>query len=134
MELLRYYRRYIPDFSKLAKPIYDLLSAPDTKTTKSILKSKGKAQVPSRTPVTWTPTHQERLEILVDKLVHPPVMAFPDYEQPFVVHTDASQDGLGAVFYQRQGGKLRVIGYASRTLTPAEQNYHLHSGKLEFWL
>ena len=134
MGLLGYYRRYIPDFSKLAKPIYDLLSAPESKPTKPKTrpKTKGKAQVPSRTPVTWTPSHQERLETLVDKLVHPPVMAFPDYEQPFVVHTDASQDGLGAVLYQRQGGKLRVIAYASRTLTPAEQNYHLHSGKLEF--
>ena len=134
MGLLGYYRRYIPDFSKLAKPIYDLLSVSESKPTKPKIrpKTKGKAQVPSRTPVTWTPFHQERLETLVDKLVYPPVMAFPDYEQPFVVHTDASQDGLGAVLYQRQGGKLRVIAYASRTLTPAEQNYHLHSGKLEF--
>lgn len=33
--------------------------------------------------------------------------------------------------YQRQEGKLRVIGYGSRTLTPAEKNYRLHSGKLE---
>ena len=34
--------------------------------------------------------------------------------------------------YQEQGGKLRVVVYGSRTLTPAERNYHLHSGKLEF--
>ena len=40
--------------------------------------------------------------------------------------------GLGAVLYQRQNGIIRVIGYGSRTLTPSEQNYHLHSGKLEF--
>ena len=133
MGLLGYYRRYIPDFSKQAKPIYDLLSSPENEpTTKTSTKAKRKTQAPSRTPVTWSPSHQERLEILVDKLARPPIMAFPDYEKPFVVHTDASQDGLGAVLYQRQEGKLRVIAYASRTLSPAERNYHLHSGKLEF--
>uniref|UniRef100_A0A3B3SF95 Gypsy retrotransposon integrase-like protein 1 n=1 Tax=Paramormyrops kingsleyae TaxID=1676925 RepID=A0A3B3SF95_9TELE len=65
-------------------------------------------------------------------LVNPPVLAYPDFELPFVLHTDASDKGLGAVLYQYQGGKLRVIGYGSRTLTPAERNYKLHSGKLEF--
>ena len=59
-------------------------------------------------------------------------MAYPDFEKPFVLHADASNDGLGAVLYQHQDGKLRVIAYASRTLTPAEKKYHLHSGKLEF--
>ena len=59
-------------------------------------------------------------------------MAYPDYEIPFELHTDASQEGLGAILYQKQLGRLCVIGYASRTLTPAETKYHLHSGKLEF--
>ena len=59
-------------------------------------------------------------------------MAYPEYEIPFVLHTDASQEGLGAVLYQKQQGRMRVTGYASRTLTPAETKYHLHSGKLEF--
>ncbi len=57
---------------------------------------------------------------------------YPDFDQPFVVHTDASQDGLGAVLYQKDKDKLRVVAFGSRSLTPAEKNYHLHSGKLEF--
>ena len=59
-------------------------------------------------------------------------MAFPDYNEPFIVHTDASCEGLGAVLYQRQQGKMHVISYGSRTLNLAEKNYLYHSGKLEF--
>lgn len=50
----------------------------------------------------------------------------------FLCYTDASEEGLGTVICQRQGEKLRVIAYSSRTLTPAERNYNLYSGKLEF--
>ena len=59
-------------------------------------------------------------------------MAYPNFEKPFVLHTDASKDGLGAVLYQHRNDILRVVAYGSRTLTPAEKNYHLPSGKLEF--
>ena len=59
-------------------------------------------------------------------------MAYPDYELPFFMHCDASNQGLGAVLYQTQDGVDRVICYGSRTLSEAEKNYHLHSGKLEF--
>ena len=58
-------------------------------------------------------------------------MAYADYTKPFVLHTDASTTGLGAVLYQKQeDGKERVIAYASRTLNRSEQNYDAH--KLEF--
>ncbi|XP_054598006.2 uncharacterized protein [Nothobranchius furzeri] len=45
---------------------------------------------------------------------------------------NASAEGLGAVLYQRQDGNLKVIAYGSKTLSPAEKRYHMHSGKLEF--
>ena len=53
--------------------------------------------------------------MLIHRLTSPPVMAFPGFTKPFVLYTDASQEGLGAVLYQEQEGKLRVLGYASRT-------------------
>ena len=69
---------------------------------------------------------------MVHDLKNPEVIAYPDFNVPFILHCDASQTGLGAVLYQKQGERLRVISSASRTLNPAEQNYNLHSGKLEF--
>ena len=76
--------------------------------------------------------HQKAVETLLDRLVSPPILGYPDFSKPFVLYTDASQEGLGAVLYQKQDGKMRVIGYGSRSLTKAEKNYFLHSGKLEF--
>jgi len=89
-------------------------------------------QLSSNHQISWTERHQERLDLLVDLLTQPRVMAYPDFEKTFVLHTDTSCEGLGAVLYQEQEGKLRVVGYGSRTPTPAECNYHFHSGKLEF--
>ncbi|CAB3997934.1 Hypothetical predicted protein [Paramuricea clavata] len=88
----------------------------------------GNHQLPSKSLIQWNPEHSSALEILIERITSPPILAYPQYNDPFLVHTDASQDGLVAVLYQRQPGILRVIAYASRTLTPAEKNYHLYSG------
>lgn len=131
---LSYYRTYVQDFSRVAKPMYELLQ---TKTPATVMpppkQRKGKgAQLSSRAPVKWAEEHQKALDQLIHILSNPPVLGYPDFDLPFVLHTDASEQGLGTVLYQRQGGKLRVSACGSRTLTPAERNYHLHSGKLKF--
>ena len=93
---------------------------------------RSRGQFPSNQKITRTEQHQLVLEKLIDCLVQPPVMAYPNFNRPYLLYTDASETGLGAVLYQEQDGLMRVIAYGSRTLTPAERNYHLHSGKLEF--
>jgi len=124
---LGYYRKYIPDFSRRAKPLYDLLGDEQKKQ----LKHKG--QAPSKKKVVWTEKHQKVLEELINILISRPVIAYPDFDREFHLHVDASQIGLGAILYQQQAsGRMAVVAYGSRTLTPAEKNYHLHSGKLEF--
>ena len=95
-------------------------------------KVKGSGQAPSNQEIKWTEEHQAVLEKLLNKLVSPPILGFPDFDQPFLLHIDASQAGLGSVLYQKQNGKLVVIAYGSRGLTQPENNYHLHSSKLEY--
>lgn len=137
---LGYYRSFIQDFSRIARPLFKLQESPvesgeqpvTSRPTKTTPKNNKTGQLPSRTPVQWTSEHSAVVSRLVDMLTNPPILAYPDFNLPFVLHTDASNDGLGAVLYQEQGSKLRVIAYGSRTLTPAEKNYHLHSSKLEF--
>lgn len=138
MGLLSYYRQYIRDFSHIAGPLYALTESdhkPDKhkdSNTRTI-KVKGKLKgTPSHKQISWTDEHQRILERLIDCLVEPPILGFPDFNKSFILHTYASHQGLGAVLYQEQESKLCVIASASHTLTKAEKNYHLHSGKLEF--
>lgn len=79
-----------------------------------------------------TKTHQAVVNNLTSHLIKPPILGYPDFTQPFVLHCDASQEGLHAVLYQRQNGKMVVIAYGSRTLSAPEKNYRMHAGKLEF--
>ena len=133
--LLGYYRSYIPNFARTAHPLFQLLQAEPDNVARPVRKNRQRSRhgiVPSSQPVVWGEQHQKVLEKLLDHLTSAPVLGYPDFSQPFVLHTDASQEGLRAVLYQRHDGKMRVIGYASRSLTKAERNYHLHSGKLEF--
>ena len=75
---------------------------------------KGKGQAPSNQEIKWTEEHQAVLEKLLNKWISPPILGFPDFDQPFLFHIDASQDGLRSVLWQKQNGKLVVIAYRSR--------------------
>ena len=73
-------------------------------------------QVSSLSKVEWTEEHQTALQELIEHLISPPIMAYPDPSLPYLLHVDACQKGHGAVLYQRQEGKFRVIANGSRTL------------------
>ena len=117
--------------------LYDLLKTqggvPEDRQTKgkvgskaTIPRKKKNEQASKHQAIVWTSQHQEVLEELIDEIVKPRVMAFPDFEKPYILHTDASQVGLGPILYQKQDDdKLRVVA-----LSPAGKNYH--SSKLEF--
>ena len=119
-----YYRRFIKDFSKISRPLYELLKGSGCNKKKQ----RRKPSVASK-DFAW----QEQQQLAFDKLVgmccEAPVLAYADYTKPFIVHTDASMEGLGAVLLQTQEGKDRVIAYASRRLSQSERNYPVH--KLE---
>ena len=115
-----YYRRFIKDFSKIAKPIREVITGLENQSKRSAKK----------TFVEWTEAADSAFEHLKKLCISTPILAYPDYKLPFVLHTDSSSEGLGAVLYQKQNGKLRVIAYASRSVSKAESHYPAH--KLEF--
>ena len=116
---LSYYRRFVKDFAKIAKPLHDLLKGHENRKNAN-----------KKTPVEMTPEATQALDTLKEKLTSPPILGYADYKLPFEVHIDASGLGLGAVLYQKQNDVLRVIAYASRSIKDSERNYPAH--KLEF--
>ena len=79
----------------------------------------------------WTAECQQAFEQLKQLCSQTPILAYANYRKPFKLHTDASENGLGAVLHQKQDdGTDRMIAYASWTLSNSETNYHAH--KLEF--
>ena len=130
-----YYRCYVENFSKKMRSLYEMVSSKDSGKVKEKGVKKGKSQGKandSKALDNWTDEHQEIVNQMIDYLKSPEVMAYPDFTLPFFITTDASFQGLGSVLYQTQNGVDRVISFASRTLSEAEKNYHMHSGKLEF--
>ena len=104
--LTGYYRRFIPDYSSRAAPLTDLTrkSAPNT--------------------VKWTPQCNEAFETLKQCLCSGPVLRSPDFNKTFVLQTDASDRGVGAVLSQlSDDGEEHPIGYYSRKLLPREERY-----------
>lgn len=112
-------------YSTLAAPLYRLTSGDPRKK-----KRGGKRSVDPDPPFLWTNECEEAFQSLKRKLMTAPILGYPDYSLPFLLQTDASGGGLGAVLAQVQDGAERVIAYASRGLSPAETRHPAH--KLEF--
>ncbi|KAL6416740.1 hypothetical protein ACFW04_013184 [Cataglyphis niger] len=98
-----WYRRFIANFSTIAAPL--------TSLTRKNAKWK------------WGAEETTAFRELKKTLVSAPVLACPDFARRFVLQTDASASGLGAVLTQNFEEGERVIAYASRTLNSAEKNY-----------
>ena len=91
-----FYRRFIKDFSKIAKPLYKLLE----KDAKFV----------------WEKECHESFEELKSHLTTAPIVRAPNWQLPFEVMCDASDLAIGAVLGQREDGKPHVVYYASKTL------------------
>lgn len=127
-----YYRRYVKGYSSIVKPLHDLTSGypPSQKKSKVNQKPDQYRNPKELFGERWTPACQQAFELVIHDLTTAPVLGFADPQKPYVLHTDASTTGLGAVLYQEQEGQLRVISYASRGLSRSESRYPAH--KLEF--
>ena len=81
----------------------------------------------------WASEHQKAFDALKLALTTAPVLGYPNFERQFILETDASLRGLGAVLSQVDDqGKTHIIAYASRTLRPSERSMHNYSSaKLE---
>ena len=115
--LVGHYRCFIKGFAKIAAPLYDLTSG-DNKDKKS-------------EHINLSPEALEAFDRLKAACLQAPILAFPDFDKPFLLETDVSGKGLGAVLSQKQAdGRYHPIAYASRVMNETEQRYH--SNKQEF--
>lgn len=92
-----YYRKFVRHFALLSKPLTNLLK-------------KGEQYI-------WTSAHQELFEALKQALITSPVLALPNFSKPFILETDASDKGIGAVL-QQEG---HPIAFVSKALGPKAQ-------------
>ncbi|XP_058864420.1 uncharacterized protein LOC131706752 [Acipenser ruthenus] len=101
--LASYYRRFVQGFATIAAPLHRLLRKDE--------------------PFEWTPACQEAFASLQHALCQSPVLAPPDVRSPFLLDTDASNEGIGAVLSQPGPEGEHVVAYFSRSLSKAERRY-----------
>ncbi|GJZ39989.1 reverse transcriptase domain-containing protein [Tanacetum coccineum] len=105
-----FYRRFIPDFSKIARPMTHLLE--------------------KETPFIFLKECIEAFETLKLKLTHAPILVTPDWDLPFEIMCDASDFAVGAVLGQRKTKHFQPIHYASKTMTEAQAHYTITEKEL----
>ena len=97
-------RRFIPGFASIAAPLHQLLTVGNEKY------------------FVWNEAC-DRAFLDLKCLAKAPVFSFPQFDLEYILDTDASDTGIGAVLFQVHDGLEKVIAYASRTLTKSERNY-----------
>ena len=116
-----YYRRFIRNFSQIARPLYEVTTGVPSKRNK----------IKICPGFRWGPEQEDAFKKLKDLVTSAPVLAFANFNKPFILHTDASAESLGACLYQQQDDNTeRPVAFASRGLSPSERNYPAY--KLEF--
>ena len=106
-----FFQRFIKNYTRIARPLNNLLEGEA---------SKWKAQ-----PVDLTPEAVEAFNLLKTKCVTTPVLAFANFEKPFLLETDTSSCSLGAILSQKQDeDKYHQVAYASRELKGGVKKYH----------
>lgn len=103
--MVGYYRQYIPNYASIATPLTNL--------TKKLSPNK----------IVWEESHQESFDKLKMCLSNKPILKLVDLSKGFILQTDASDTGLGAVLLQHVDGERCPVAYASRKLNAAENNY-----------
>ena len=103
--LTGYYRRFVPDYATMTAPLTDL--------TKSKFPNK----------LSWGPEQESAFNSLKEVLCSDPVLRLPDGDREFILRTDASDVGVGAVLLQSHPDGVFLVAYLSRKLTRAERNY-----------
>lgn len=107
MGMCSWYRRFVNNFSTIVAPINELLRG----------KKKGNQ-------IQWSKEAEASFAQIKNALISAPVLSAPDFNNDFIVQSDASNVGIGAVLTQvMSDGEEHVIAYASRTLSKAERNY-----------
>ena len=106
-----FYHHFIKGYTNIAKPLSDLLSRDNSK-----LKGEG---------IELSQEALQAYDQLKMKCMTAPVLAFADFKKPFLLETDASKEGLGAVLSQKQPNRhYYPVAFASCALHGGEKNYH----------
>ena len=103
--LIGYYRSFVPNFAAIAVPLTDLT----------------KKGTPEK--LIWTEAQEQAFQILKSYVCVQPVLRLPDISKPFIIQTDASADGIGAILLQEDDQTKRPVAFASKKLLPREKNY-----------
>lgn len=130
---LKSLRSFLGFYARIVKPLTELTKgyAP-TQQKKKAEAHKSNTYLKESEPFgdRWTPSCTEAFHQIILCLTTAPILAFANPSKPYVLHVDASLDGLGAVLYQEHPSGLHPVAFASRKLSNSEQKYPIH--QLEF--